>query len=105
MSAKPEPNWIARIAAGEAPRLRNPGESVEDYRIAMGWDKPQYRHVGECATDEIARQVCEGIYKDRCDDNLALCEALRAVYALAGEDKQIEKIVHDAIAKHGIDHA
>jgi hypothetical protein len=40
MSAKPEPFWIACMAAGSAPRLRNPGESVEDYRIAMGWDKP-----------------------------------------------------------------
>jgi hypothetical protein len=41
MSAKPEPFWIARLAAGHAPRLRNPGESAEDYRIAMGWDKPK----------------------------------------------------------------
>lgn len=41
MSAKPDPFWIARIAAGEPPRLRNDGESVEDYRIAMGWDKPK----------------------------------------------------------------
>jgi hypothetical protein len=41
MSAKPEPFWIARLAAGHAARLRNPGESVEDYRIAMGWDKPR----------------------------------------------------------------
>jgi len=23
------------------PRLRNPGESVEDYRVAMGWDEPK----------------------------------------------------------------
>lgn len=66
---------------------------------------PTYSHVGECSTDEFARQVCEGIYKDRCDNNLALCEALRAVYALSGEDKQIKKIVHDAIREHGIDNA
>jgi hypothetical protein len=40
MSTKPEPFWIARIAAGQPARLRDPGESVEDYRIAMGWDQP-----------------------------------------------------------------
>lgn len=67
--------------------------------------KAQFRHVGECATDETARQVCEGIYADRVNDNLALCEALRAVYALTGENKEIKKIVHDAIRQHGIDDA
>jgi hypothetical protein len=40
MSAKPDPFWVARIAAGQPARLRNPGESTEDYRIAMGWDEP-----------------------------------------------------------------
>lgn len=65
----------------------------------------QMQHVGECATDDLSQQVCEGMYKDRCDDNLALCEALRAVYALYGEDKQVKKIVHDAIKQHGIDDA
>lgn len=44
MSAKPEPFWIERIAAGHAPRLRNPGESTEDYRVAMGWDQPSIKH-------------------------------------------------------------
>lgn len=83
-------------------QLVTPGKPVEGSADATA---PQYRHVGECATDEISRQVCEGIYKDRCDDNLALCEALRAVYALYGEDKQVEKIVHDAIRQHGIDDA
>jgi hypothetical protein len=65
--------------------------------------QPAYRHVGECATDDIARQVCEAIYEERVADNLALCEALRAVYALYGEDKQVKTIVHDAIRKHGVD--
>jgi hypothetical protein len=80
-------------------QLVTPGKPVE------GSAAPQYRHVGECATDETARQVCEGIYEDRVMDNLALCEALRAVYSLAGESKEIAKLVHDAIAKHGIAHA
>jgi len=61
------------------------------------------KHIGECAHDEIARQVCDGIYQDRVDDNLKLCEALRAVYTLCGENKEVAKIVHDAIRDHGID--
>jgi hypothetical protein len=61
------------------------------------------KHVGECANDEFAQQVCDAIYRDRVDDNLKLCEALRAVYTLCGENKQVEKIVHDAIREHGID--
>lgn len=28
------------------PRLRLPGESVEDYRVDMGWDKPK-KHTWE----------------------------------------------------------
>lgn len=64
--------------------------------------KQSGRHVGECAIDEKAREVCEGVYLDRVDDNLALCEALRAVYALAGENKQVQIIVNDAIRDHGI---
>lgn len=65
--------------------------------------KRAVKHVGECAHDESARQVCEGIYRDRVDDNLKLCEALRAVYTLVGQNKEVAKIVHDAIRDHGID--
>lgn len=42
-AAKPDPFWIARIAAGHAPRFQSPGESVEDYRVAMGWNQPKNR--------------------------------------------------------------
>jgi hypothetical protein len=49
MNKKPEPFWIARIAAGQPARLRNPGESVEDYRVAMGWDAAPSLH------DELIR--------------------------------------------------
>lgn len=55
------------------------------------------------SVDEYSLQVYEGMYRDRTDDNLKLCEALRAVYTLCGENKEIEKIVHDAIREHGID--
>ena len=96
--------------AAEVVKMETGGSWIERTRpLPIGaklyTHKPTYRHVGECATDDISRHVCEGIYKDRCDDNLALCEALRAVYALYGEDKQIGKIVHDAIRQHGIDDA
>ena len=52
--------------------------------------------------DKSSADVCEGIYQDRLDDNLALCEALRAVLALAGEDAQIAKIIEDVIEERGI---
>lgn len=68
----------------------------------MTTQQPTMKHVGECEHDQSARDVCEAIYAERCDDNLALCEALRAVLALVGEDPQIQKIVNDAISQHGL---
>lgn len=64
-------------------------------------DDITHDHDGECKTDAIARSVCEGIYLDRLNDNLELCAALRAVYAVAGEDPQVRKIVEDALEAHG----
>lgn len=61
------------------------------------------KHKGECATDSVSRDVCEGMYAERTNDVLALCEALRAVYALAGQNKEIAKIVEDAIREHGLE--
>jgi hypothetical protein len=63
----------------------------------------EVKHVGECAHDAFARQVCDGVYAERVEDNLALCEALRAVYTLCGENKDVKKLVHDSIQEHGID--
>lgn len=63
------------------------------------------KHVGECAADPIAEQVCDAIYQERTDDNLALCEALRAIYALCGEDEQIVKIINDALQDYGVGEA
>ena len=48
------------------------------------------------------RDINEGMYSDRCDDNLALCNALREVFALAGEDKRVGQIVDEAIREHGL---
>lgn len=60
------------------------------------------KHIGECATDEASREVCESLYRERTEDCIALCAALRAVYALAGENKEIARIVREAIEKHGV---
>lgn len=45
--------------------------------------------------------MCEGLRVDKCDDVIALVEALKAVYSLAGENFDVKRIVHEAIAKHG----
>lgn len=62
--------------------------------------KRQY-HSGECEQDRYAHDVCEGMWEEKCDDVIALCEALRAVLALAGESKEVRDIVEKAIADHG----
>lgn len=57
---------LTRAAAGKPPRLRHPGESDTDYRVAMGWDKPKVS-----APDEYRRGLPVGwnsaalIAKDR----------------------------------------
>lgn len=48
---------------------------------------------------DYTNEVLEGMYSDKCDDVLTLQEALRAVYALAGEDQEIAKICNDALTK------
>lgn len=59
-------------------------------------------HANDDHEDQSERDVCSGIYSDRCDDNLALCTALRAVLALAGENEQIRTVIETAIEDHGI---
>lgn len=68
-------------------------------KLDMYFDK--VGHDGECKTDPIAASVCEGMYVDKCNDINNLCAALRAVYAIAGEDPEVRKIVEDAINEHG----
>lgn len=58
-------------------------------------------HGATCQADRSAQDVCEGMYAEKCDDVIGLCEALRAVLALAGESAEVRKIVADAIAEHG----
>ena len=54
-------------------------------------------HDGECATDIYTRSVCDGMYSEKEDERIGLAEALRAVYAIAGEDIQVKKIVEQAL--------
>jgi len=63
----------------------------------------EMKHKQECNDDpEYTKAVCEGTYGDRVESNLGLVEALRAVYALVGQNRQVRKIIEDAIEEHGI---
>ncbi len=61
------------------------------------------RHSGECDEDEFTLSVCEGLYVQKVDDVIALCEALREVLSLVGENEEVQRIVGQALAEHGID--
>ena len=63
--------------------------------------KQRKRHSGECEHDQHSRDVCEGMYAEKCDDVIGLCEALRAVLALAGENKEVRRVIEKAIHDHG----
>ena len=65
--------------------------------------EPKMKHGPDCEADPFFRDVCEGMYDEKCDDVLKLQEALRAVYALAGEDPAIARIVQEAITETGGD--
>lgn len=58
-------------------------------------------HGEKCNSDVYAKDVCEGMYLEKCNDVNGLCEALRAVLALAGESEEIRRIIEQAIAEHG----
>ena len=45
-------------------------------------------------------QMTEDMQQDRVDVIQDLCDALRSVYAIAGEDEQISNIVNSALEKH-----
>ena len=72
-------------------------------------EEPYYKSVGHdgefCGQNDeegdLSKSVCEGMYADKCNDVTQLCAALRAVYAIAGEDDNVRKIVEDAINSHG----
>jgi hypothetical protein len=64
-------------------------------------DAANLRHNRGCVTDRYARDVCEGMYADKCNEVHKLHEALHAVYSLVGEDKQIETICKKAVRDTG----
>lgn len=59
-------------------------------------------HSGDCLKDDIARSMCEDRDSERIDAILGLSSALREVYALTGEDPDIERIVNEALSKYDI---
>ena len=54
-----------------------------------------HRHKDE--EGAAARSVCEGMYAAKEDEKLRLKAALRAVYALAGENPEVRKIINEAL--------
>jgi hypothetical protein len=58
------------------------------------------RHVGECSSDSYARDVCDGMYADKCDEVNDLCEVLKAVLSLAGESAEIRSIIEEALKNY-----
>jgi hypothetical protein len=87
-----------------SPHVLSSEDVTEEIR-QLKLSRAAIKHVGQCATDPIAEQVCNAIYQERTDDNLGLCEALRAIYALCGEDEQIVKIINDALQDYGVGEA
>jgi len=60
----------------------------------------EYCHVKNTDEDgDAARSVCEGMYSEKEDEKLRLKEALRAVYALAGENPEVRNIIHEALGE------
>jgi hypothetical protein len=91
--AKPEPFWITRIAAGGSPRLRNPGESTEDYRIAMGWDQP---HAVQMAEGDLAEMRKHGNADDATE---AAAHLERARHEQGGCRTVLERIARIEIER------
>lgn len=95
--------WADHAAALDRARANISAASGEDAKqiINAVLLKQRDHHCGECADDRYARDVCDGMWEEKCDDVIALCEALRAVLALAGENKEVRAIVEKAISDHG----
>mgnify|MGYP007127660254 FL=1 len=60
------------------------------------------RHGEACQADESRKAVCDGTYQDKLDSVIDLCETLRAVYALAGENPEVRNLINDALQRNEI---
>lgn len=50
----------------------------------------------------LLKQVCDGTYMEKVEDVIQLSEALRGVLALAGENREIARIIKTALEDHGL---
>lgn len=62
--------------------------------------RQKVRHVGECDADSDSMDVCDSIYADKTKEVIDLCEVLRAVLALTGEDPQVRELIETALRDH-----
>lgn len=60
------------------------------------------QHGAACLADKSRMDVCDGTYQDKLDSVIDLCETLRAVYALAGENPEVQKLIKDALRRNEI---
>lgn len=80
------------------------GRSREAMARAADWLQAEaMKHVGECTVDPYRKDVCEGMYLEKCGHVHELHEALRAVYSITGENKQVEMICAKAVRETGGD--
>ena len=60
------------------------------------------QHGRACQNDQSAQDVCDGTYMEKVEDVIQLSEALRGVLALAGENREIARIIETALEDHGL---
>ncbi len=60
-------------------------------------DGEHCHHTIQDEEGDAARSVCEGMYAAKEDEKLRLKAALRAVYAIAGEDPEVRRIINEAL--------
>lgn len=66
-------------------------------RVEWPHDGEYCHHTDTNDEGAAARSVCEGMYAVKEDEKIRLCDALRAVYALAGENKEVRRIINEAL--------
>lgn len=64
--------------------------------------KQKRPHGADCRADKFAQDVCEGSYGEKVEDVIQLSEALRGVLALAGENREVARVIETALESHGL---